>query len=240
MVKEEKEWLSQKTCPVCGKKFTVLYPELWAYRDRSVSYSRFLCSWKCLRADEEKGKKMFKAITGEQKKKAVQIALEGGKVLGFLRDDCGCKNPNSIWYEIKKKLMQEDPETYERLPEKYKLKKAAEGKAKGEDALDPKETARMLFGEDAAKQIYPEDGDEMPEDITADPGQLTIHAAEPHELLVTAVKDKVVGEFYWDEKYSTMDWRTPEGDEVSLWPEKWWRLLEILPDVMKVLGVKGK
>lgn len=276
------EWLSQKTCPVCGKKFTVLYPEMWAYRDRSVSYGRFLCSWKCLRADEKKGKTM--KISGEQKKEAVRIATEGGRVLDYLKE-CGSTNPAGVWYQIKKTLKAEDPEAYGRLPEKYKPReerKAGKDAGKAEtrtaeavnraedgtdvvtDAATEEEPGRFYYDERTQTLEYgrkPEAGkyeawqrwppvatccarstaegaevpEELPEEAPEENG-----AMEWRELLITAVRDRVLGEFHWDEKYRTLDWRTPEGDEVSLWPEKWQRLLGILPDVMTVLGVRGK
>jgi hypothetical protein len=39
----------EKKCPVCHKTYTVLYPELWAYKDEY----RYFCSWHCLRAAEK-------------------------------------------------------------------------------------------------------------------------------------------------------------------------------------------
>lgn len=40
-----------KNCPICGKAFDVLWPELWRY----VRKNRYLCSWKCIRLyDKEK------------------------------------------------------------------------------------------------------------------------------------------------------------------------------------------
>ena len=38
-------------CNWCKKEFTVLYPDLWAYRVGK----KWFCTWKCLRADEKKG-----------------------------------------------------------------------------------------------------------------------------------------------------------------------------------------
>ena len=34
-----------RKCPVCGKQFDVLYPELWRYREGNM----WICTWKCLR-----------------------------------------------------------------------------------------------------------------------------------------------------------------------------------------------
>ena len=49
--------LDDRKCRVCGKIFTVLYPDRWAYKTREgergpVKY--WFCSWHCLREDEKK------------------------------------------------------------------------------------------------------------------------------------------------------------------------------------------
>lgn len=41
-----------KNCPVCGKAFDVLWPELWRY----MRENRYLCSWKCLRLHDSRKK----------------------------------------------------------------------------------------------------------------------------------------------------------------------------------------
>lgn len=53
-----------------------------------------------------------------------------------------------------------------------------------------------------------------------------------------AIRHKAFGEWYFDRDHNRIDWRTPEGDEVSFTPDGWKRLMaEILPKVMKELGV---
>lgn len=47
------EYRSRK-CPVCGKTFSPLYIDMWAYKDKYGK--RWYCSWGCLRADEGKPK----------------------------------------------------------------------------------------------------------------------------------------------------------------------------------------
>lgn len=53
---------------------------------------------------------------------------------------------------------------------------------------------------------------------------------------VSAIRNSL-GEFYFDKKYNAIDWQTIEGDEVSLSPAGWRELVDVLPDVMTVLGV---
>ena len=53
-----------------------------------------------------------------------------------------------------------------------------------------------------------------------------------------AIRHVAFGEWYFDRDHNRIDWRTPEGDEVSFSPDGWKRLMaEILPKVMKDLGV---
>ena len=55
---------------------------------------------------------------------------------------------------------------------------------------------------------------------------------------VTAIKYPEIGEFYYDRKYNSIDWRTPEGDEVSMSPTAWNILQNDLKEIMTVLGVE--
>jgi len=58
---------------------------------------------------------MATRVSLEQKKKAVQIALDGGNPFDFL-SDCGSKEPAGLWWTIKQNLKKVDPETYAKLP----------------------------------------------------------------------------------------------------------------------------
>ena len=45
-----------KKCRACGKRFDVIYPELWRYKDAKDTRvaKKWYCSWKCLREDEKR------------------------------------------------------------------------------------------------------------------------------------------------------------------------------------------
>ena len=68
--------------------------------------------------------KLSRKITLEQKKKAVQIAIEGGDVLEYLRQ-LGSKNPSGLWWTIKNDVKAADPELYAKIP-RLNEKKPAE------------------------------------------------------------------------------------------------------------------
>ena len=133
------------TCPVCGKMKCAYWPEHWVYRRGED----FLCSEDCqIVYDTQKQRKMSgwindyfkkkkgkdgKAIMGkgkrkvtlEQKKKAVQIAIDGGDPREYLRQ-CGSENPDSLWWYVKKVIKEKDPALYEKIPEKLPYRKPLE------------------------------------------------------------------------------------------------------------------
>ena len=45
-----------KNCPICGKAFDILYPDIWRYKRNN----RFLCSWKYIRLFDGKEEKQVK------------------------------------------------------------------------------------------------------------------------------------------------------------------------------------
>ena len=53
---------------------------------------------------------------------------------------------------------------------------------------------------------------------------------------VSAIRTDL-GEFYYDKKFDRLDWRTIEGEEVSMSPAAWFRMYEMIPEVMGILEV---
>ena len=84
-----------------------------------------------------------KKVTLEQKKKAVQIALDGGSPVVFLKD-CGSAAPEQLWYKIRASLKFTDPEKYEMLLAIQAEKKAetAEGTMEEKIVGVPAETVK--------------------------------------------------------------------------------------------------
>lgn len=79
---------------------------------------------------------------------------------------------------------------------------------------------------------------ETPEDVRV-LAMKPVPAATPvkhTDFEISAIRNSL-GEFYFDKKYSVVDWRTIEGEEVSLSPAAWRELAEVVPDVLTVLGV---
>ena len=54
---------------------------------------------------------------------------------------------------------------------------------------------------------------------------------------VAAIRNGM-GEFYYDKKFDRLDWRTLEGEEVSMSPAAWFKMYELIPEIMGILGVE--
>ena len=52
-----------------------------------------------------------------------------------------------------------------------------------------------------------------------------------------AVRNNRIGTFYYDEKYKTVDWRSPYGEEISLPPEDWKWIGDHIGMILHALGV---
>ena len=114
----KKQYQEEKTCACCGKTMYVLHPSRWAYKKKrgSETYIWF-CSYTCMRMEESMGRSK---LTAEQKKKAVEIASQGGDQLEYLRK-CGAKNPSAAWFYIKKTLEVKETEKKAEPAEKPQL-----------------------------------------------------------------------------------------------------------------------
>ena len=99
-----------QNCPMCGKAFDVLWPDQWVFKRNK----RFICSWSCLRAADNKKGVEKRVKLSERDQKAVDIALEGGNPVEFLKKES--KNASAAWYHVKQKVKEVDPETYAKLP----------------------------------------------------------------------------------------------------------------------------
>lgn len=148
---EAVEFTGLKECPVCRKEFTVLWPGQWAYKRGTPSNPVYLCTWKCLRLYDKKGEKNEMAgnvkLTDEIRKKAAQIALDGGNPFGYLQD-CGIKDYRGAWNNTKAWLFSNDPETYKKLPKRLPKSNAAGRRETAADAVQGmQDAADEFFGE---------------------------------------------------------------------------------------------
>lgn len=167
-------------CQTCGKRFVTHWPELWPFREGN----RYYCSQACKNTDDERFKRRIKTetsmkkgrpkgmgrckITLEDKKKAVQIAIDGGDPMEYLRG-LRSKNPAAMWYAIRENLKKADPATYEKILAARKDEPAKELREDG-PAEEPEEqegpAEESQDSEPAEDYVeYPKEDD--PEEIPA-------------------------------------------------------------------------
>lgn len=121
------------SCPVCGKRHVIMWPDMYVYRRGPTYYCSEDCMIVAATKDQKminmiahmrakKGSRNMMKITLEQKKKAVEIALNGKSPLEYLRS-CGIKAPDKTWYAIKMTIKEKDPDLYARIPDFRKADK---------------------------------------------------------------------------------------------------------------------
>jgi hypothetical protein len=181
-----------------------------------------------------RGENTMNRITLEQKKKAVQIGIDGGDVIGFLKK-CGSKNPSAHWCVIKKNLKDADPEAWAKL----------EASAKKDSVQTEKPVTCCAPST--------REGVEVPEDVPEIPAKEPMTTEEAFNSLadglakitrptilenfdVMALRSVGTG-FRFTYEFGLMTWKTPGGDEVSFTPETWRALVDELPRVMKIFGI---
>ena len=203
-------------CPVCRKEFDVLWPHLWKYKRGE----KILCSWGCLRKyDERKQKNMRR--NGDQMEMAGKLAeaMERGEdPLEWLKGQ-GYGNPKHAYQNLKA-VAANDPELAEKFPKTRAYRKKA---APAEEKVTDEELARI---EEEVRNLPPVKVEKLPE------------PDESEIWHVTAIRNKEWGEFYHDEEHGTIDWRNTYGEEVSLAVADWKRMPDLIPHILRALGVE--
>lgn len=162
-----------------------------------------------------------KMLTDAQRMECARIAIDGGDPKPYIAE-LGFKVPSSVWHNVKKWYERNDPETFRRIPDRV-------GRVVGREvpAVDKGMPKKLELAEGVNYELSVAETPEAPRKPMSFGG-----------YDVTAIRHPVFGEFYYDRKYEHIDWRTPEGEEVSMKPEDWVRFGLCIPDMMGILGVK--
>ena len=145
--------MEERKCPVCHKAFIVPSKSKWAYK----KMSQLICSWTCLRSLElKKGedKGMKAKVPDEVKQEAIRAAVAGENPIETLEPYT--RNPKAMWWAIKAKVKETDPETYAKLPDLRNMRKPAKEeepvkKPKAEEL--PKITSPVVYDEMIVREV---------------------------------------------------------------------------------------
>lgn len=220
-----------KNCPICGKAFDVLWPELWRY----VRENRYLCSWKCIRLydkekkEEEQMKKDNEPIkrlrmSKDDMAEAVRLWLENDPGLDQYLKDHGI-NHISKWKQNAKIRYRGKPADYgQPIPGfgPWDEEPAATLKVDGPLKIETKEPEKVNV-----ERLH-----ELPEVEEKYSPELF------NKYQTVAIRHPNLGVFYYDQKFHCIDWRSDEGDEISLSLQAWSELHKDLPEIFKRLGVE--
>lgn len=205
-----------KICPICGKEFEVLYPDIWRFKRQN----RHLCSWSCLRVHDNRRKEdrmnsknygKRARMSREDMDKAVRMWRDGNSSLDQFLTDHGITNVRK--WKQNAKIRYKDQPTVELVYD--------------ESVLDE---YRQEHPEEL--QVAPVTG---PVVIDTPAGDLPVML---DDLRITAVSHPEFGEFCYSARFKTIDWRDLGGDEVSMPITGWRNLVDALPKILRVLGVK--
>lgn len=219
------------TCPICGIRRVIYWPEHWIYRRGETYY----CGENCMQVDITHDMRMIKSIAHErakkkgrkgfmgklemaQKARAVDMALRGESPIAYLKE-CGCANPSSSWCAIKKGLKKTNPETWAALPKDFRKKETPEQapviKLSGPLKIETPEAAKVEVVETPERK--------------------------PSLIYKIRAIETGIGSWEYSEKYNWISFHTKDGkDEVMMTPAEWAQMLRDLPDVFRVLEVKRR
>lgn len=201
-----------KNCPICGKAFDVLWPELWRY----VRNGRYLCSWKCIR------------LYDKEKKEEKQMSKDNLKKTRMSRDDMAeavrmwkANDPGLDQY-LTDHGITHIGKWKQNARDRYGVAAPATLKVDGPLKIETKEPEKVKV---ERLHELPEVEEKYSPDLF-------------DKYQTVAIRHPNLGVFYYDQKFHCIDWRSDEGDEISLSLQAWSELHKDLPDIFKRLGVE--
>jgi len=221
-------------CAACGKRTVILYPDLWAYKRGNASERKWMCSWSCLRLFDKIEKGDFEKMENAKRdraevgRKVLELLGAGQSPLPYL-EGLGYANPAQAYTDIKRAMVARDPALEDKFPKSIKGMKKT---------IETPEGEFVIVATKELPKVTPAPADFVKGPMTVDEFvDMTDKDAEFEEdCSVAAIRISDMGEFYFDQKFNSLDWRY-EGEEISMHPLAWKRLAEILPKVFKKLGV---
>lgn len=230
----------QKKCSNCGKVFEILYPELWRYKNGTgYTATEWFCRYNCMqeyrRREEEKKMARPKKDGTPARKPDRKPRVETAEKLPELPKVELVEDPE-ILEEYRKE--QEQKNEKDKLGLSYVQKFAEEYRKEqmNKPAAEQKEPKAGTEWTDAAEVygIAVDAEDDRP--IRPQKARNVINGVEADDAQVTAIRFQGLGEFYFDSKYGTIDWRSEVGEEISLTPVDWAVLANRIPEMLKLLG----
>lgn len=181
--------------------------------------------------EKKKEKCNMAKLTLEIKKKAVQIALDGGDYLAYLKEH-GAKNPSASWAYIMECAKKNDQNNYlqlkARLDEKA-AQKAEEKKPESAPAEKPKAVETQKVKKPGTAVRFAQDGEHIEK----------INKPLQYEEFTVRAVEGVFGRYARDifNGADYIDFESKEGDELHMRIDGWKNFIGEMKRAAKVLGV---
>ena len=181
--------------------------------------------------EKKKEKCNMAKLTLEIKKKAVQIALDGGDYLNFLKEN-GAKNPSASWAYIMECAKKNDQNNYLQLKARLDAKAAKKAEEKKQDdapAEKPKAVETQKVKKPGAAMRFAPDGEHLEK----------INKPLQYEDFTVRAVEGVFGRYARDifNGADYIDFESKEGDELHMRIDGWKNFIGELKRAAKVLGV---
>ena len=170
-------------------------------------------------------------LTLEDKKKAVQIAVDGGNPLEFIRS-CGINNASEAWGKIKRLVKETDPEAFEKIPKRLPNPKnpIVIDTPKGKMEITPEKISQMSQEEVSQANVA------MMKELV----KRTITSAVNYDGFTVRAVQGVYGRYFYDKTSmgEYIDFENNDGDELSMTVNNWRAFIAELNHAAAVLGVE--
>ncbi len=170
-------------------------------------------------------------LTLEDKKKAVQIAVDGGNPLEYIRS-CGVKNAAEAWGKIKRVVKETDPEAFEKIPKRLPNPKnpIVIDTPKGKMEITPEKISQMSQEEVSYANVA----------MMSELVKRTINGAVNYDGFTVRAVQGVYGRYFYDKTSmgEYIDFENNDGDELSMTVDNWRMFVAELKHAAAVLGVE--
>lgn len=205
-------------CPICGKLTCIHWPDHWVYRRGSTYY----CGENCMDISIIRDTKLLNEIGRKRRKVLINMSDTRRYLKPAEREEalelCNDRGKQAAIDYLTKIGIPNPEKCLKNLLSRFKdTTPAATVKVDGPIRIETKEPEKI-------EVIEPENQTRV--------------IRKMFGFEVSAIRDDVMGEFYYDIKYNRIDWRSPDGTEVSLSPTAWKEFSEKIPAVLNALGVK--
>ena len=177
--------------------------------------------------EKKKEKCNMAKLTLEIKKKAVQIALDGGDYLAYLKEH-GAKSPSASWAYIMECAKKNDQNNYLQLKARLDEKAAQKAEEKKTAEKKPAEEPKPELKQETAIRFAP-DGEHL---------QKITQPLKYGDFVVRSIEG-LYGRYDRDffNGHDYIDFTTKDGDELHMTVEHWKAFILELNQAAKVLGV---